>query len=412
MKYDPEKPQIQKEGLEKILTSEYLVESFDVWNPENEEKDEYLWRFMNHMLRKILEKDLFKYITPEPVENITNKETYFRWMIFDAIASGSERLLSSQFFKEEKKVIGKAIRDAFDTILESILDRNDSYNKFSSLHKEKTLNNFMNIVYTKDLGKGYIPLDASLPDTSILDINIGEDFLQKTSYFNKTNNSRIFWDSDNKKEVEESLEVIRAANGLCALLFGLPFVTDIGIRYLKKHIDGKKIGLLGGGVSLEDLIGDARFSAEKVVNIDPYITHESYEKNSRGNYKSLSIDALDLDIDKKLKSEGEDQFDELWCTHSVPHYIKDPEGFHVFFENIRKLLVVGGVCRIFPIHLYRLDDYPKEDEPDRVSEYIEAVKEIIDDENYNVSVSGGLYDSSDMNYEDADYSTLIIRRIK
>lgn len=122
-------------------------------------------------------------------------------------------------------------------------------------------------------------------------------------------------------------------------------------RLLDERINGKIIYLLGGGDSGQDFLQSEKFHPQQVINIDPYHQSDTVAKNNRKLYRSLSVGAQEINLTQMLEEESIPKADEIWATYSVPCYLETAGEIKQLFENIDKVLNVGGVARIYPLRL-------------------------------------------------------------
>ncbi len=168
-----------------------------------------------------------------------------------------------------------------------------------------------------------------------------KDQYDSINYFNKTNQVRSFFPIQFKKDsFPYSLSLFEVTN------INSPEAKE----YLKRKLDNKKICLLGGGKSMQDLIESDLVNPEIVVNVDPFLDKEEINKNIKNNYRSLEIRANDPGLSDVLSKEGLDTFDEIWASYSVPFYNTTKEQIDNLFDNIDKILSEGGNCRITPLN--------------------------------------------------------------
>ncbi|MBI5457417.1 hypothetical protein HY971_01700 [Candidatus Kaiserbacteria bacterium] len=134
---------------------------------------------------------------------------------------------------------------------------------------------------------------------------------------------------------------------LAEVLFGLRPEKNIGA--LQATINGKRILVVGGGASMDDLLSDNRFAPALLLNVDPFLVEEKPARGAAGYYRSLPLDAASADFLQALQAGGHDTFDEIWATWSVPHYCKTPDEVARYFANMFKALEPGGTLRICPV---------------------------------------------------------------
>ncbi|QQR76879.1 hypothetical protein IPJ63_01280 [Candidatus Nomurabacteria bacterium] len=200
----------------------------------------------------------------------------------------------------------------------------------------------------------------------------------REEYFDRTEINRDF-----------SKEVSGKKRPLIESLFDLGSLNEEHKKeILKKTLDNKKIILLGGGDSINDLITESDIKPASVVNIDSFIKFEDKEKNQRKNYSSIVLGAESEEI-KNLKIE---KADEIWATWSVPMYLETAKDIENLFENIDYLLVLNGVLRIHPLYLldFKKDGHEMFDRAEkfenRKSAWIKAVSNLLKTDRYNMYI--------------------------
>lgn len=165
------------------------------------------------------------------------------------------------------------------------------------------------------------------------------DNFQSIDFFNKTNQTRTFLPSAHKKD-----DISYASS-----LFGVNFISDESIKYLKQKLDNKRICLLGGGKSIGDLLTDEKFNVKSITNIDAFLDQDLIERNKKRKYRSINLDASDPILIEKLENEESPLYDEIWASYSVPFYSITKMDIDNLFTNIDKLLDKKGNCRITPL---------------------------------------------------------------
>ncbi len=161
-------------------------------------------------------------------------------------------------------------------------------------------------------------------------------------------------------------------------LFEVGTVTPESVTYLQGKIAGKRVLMLGGGHSAEDLI-EKEIMPEIMINADPYLHQERAEKGSKYPYVSIPVKAEDPDmVRQELGRIGAPKVDEIWASFSVPYYLSTPEEIEGMFETITETLDEGGVARIFPIS-------SREDGQDGecYDEFVKQVKVLLDSPQFN-----------------------------
>lgn len=228
------------------------------------------------------------------------------------------------------------------------------------------------------LSNGIKTLDSSI--TSITNkISNAED---KVSYFKQTNQERFLYKNSESEET------------ILYSIFGIPngYVYKDVQSIFEKRINDRTILVFGGGNSLYDLLTDSSFKPKALINIDPYITSESVEKNKRSLYQSISLKAEDPELKNELKKKLIDRPEEIWATYSVPCYLETVEDIHNLFKNVDEILVPGGYFRVYPLAIVNFmwdderafsgtDNYSK-----REDAWVSAVKNLVQTGRYNLEV--------------------------
>lgn len=155
-------------------------------------------------------------------------------------------------------------------------------------------------------------------------------------------------------------------------------------EYYKKLLDNKNILLLGGGNSIEDLLKDPDIKPNKVINIDPFLKYENFDKNPQENYYNLDKKADDPTLTEFFKEQNI-KADEIWASYSVPLYLKTPEEISNLFNNIKNNLAEQGTCRIYPLATTFGEN---KTEMDKMMKSI--LKDMVDKEEFNVEKTGDL----------------------
>jgi len=258
-------------------------------------------------------------------------------------------LTKRDYYKEfNKEEFDSSYQKAFSVLLNNNLEKN-------KLNKEKN-NTVLTELEFNGSARAY---NDNMPGDHI------KDQYDSINYFNKTNQERSFFPAQFKKDsFPYSLSLFEVTN------INSPEAKE----YLKRKLDNKKICLLGGGKSMQDLIESDLVKPEIVVNIDPFLDKEGINRNTNNNYRSLEVKADDPDLPDRLNKEGLSMFDEIWASYSVPFYNTNKEQIDNLFNNIDKILSEGGNCRITP-----LDTQNKE----CVAEINRKLKEMNDMDKYN-----------------------------
>lgn len=178
---------------------------------------------------------------------------------------------------------------------------------------------------------------------STRDSSESDDYFQSKDYYNETNQTRSFFMENRKGGSKDNIPYAMSLFGVC--LKDFPAAKD----YFAKQLNDKRICLLGGGESAQDLVESQEVRPSKIVNIDPYLESENIDRGLNNKYQSLPIKADDPALLEKLGNEGNDKFDEVWASYSVPFYNKTPEEIKNLFGNIQNLLAENGNCRITPL---------------------------------------------------------------
>lgn len=230
-----------------------------------------------------------------------------------------------------------------------------------------------------------MPVDQLRRELSLFGQNISMvsnpikgSILDKSDYFNQTIRTRNF-EKDTKSNDPKLIDSLFDLRGLD---------KDQQKIILSDYLCNKKLILLGGGNSVNDLIKESNFNLSSVINIDPFLKSESLYKNKKGNYQSLPIGAEQKELEKIEIPLA----DEIWATWSVPLYLEQAEDIKQLFKNIDHLLAPGGILRIYPISLLNFRE--KEEEvfnqidsfKDRKSAWFQVVEELVKSEKYNLNI--------------------------
>lgn len=295
------------ESLKIVVNNENSIEEknidFDFKLQPSESEEDYLHR-LNVSINEINRKD-DKFLKSKRGSNIfiLTKKDYYK-----------------EFNKEE---FNASYQKAFSNLLKSDLNKN-------KLNKEKN-NKILSELEFNGSARAY---NDNMPGSYI------KDDYDSISYFNKTNQGRLFFPSQFKKDS-------------FPYLLSLFEVTNINSpeakEYLKIKLDNKRICLLGGGKSMQDLIESDLVKPEIIVNVDPFLDKEEINRNRKNNYRSLEVKADDPNLSNILNKEGINTFDEIWASYSVPFYNTTKEQINNLFDNIDKILSEGGNCRITPL---------------------------------------------------------------
>ncbi len=233
-------------------------------------------------------------------------------------------LTKRDYYKEfNKEEFDPSYQKAFSLLLKSDFEN-------VKLNREKN-NIILNELDFRGSARAY---NDNMPGSYI------KDEYDSINYFNKTNQERSFFPSQFKKDsFPYSLSLFEVTN------INSPEAKE----YLKRKLSDKRICLLGGGKSMQDLIESDLIKPEIIVNVDPFLDKEEINKNINNNYRSLEVKADDPDLPGRLSREGLNKFDEIWASYSVPFYNTTKEQIDNLFNNIDQMLSEGGNCRITPL---------------------------------------------------------------
>lgn len=173
---------------------------------------------------------------------------------------------------------------------------------------------------------------------------------------------------------------------------GIP--DKITNEIIKNAVNNKNIIVLGGGDSAMDLLTDKeiQLTPKSVTNIDPYIVSEFKEKNLKNIYKSITLHAESPDLIYELDNQGIPKADEIWANWAVPTYSEKEEDITRLFENIDKIIAIGGILRIHPLELASIERdeiFDADNFEKRKDAWIQGVKKLIDTGRYNLDVLNG-----------------------
>lgn len=195
--------------------------------------------------------------------------------------------------------------------------------------------------------------------------------------FRNTTNSRNFFNLGQK-------DLHRIQDGMIENTFLLSELhSEIEMEYIRQRLKDKKILLIGGNNSCNDLL-NLPLGIQKVVNIDPFTASESMKKNQQGIYESFPLAAEDPQLREKLNNE---KFEEIWANFSVPMYSRSPEAIKDSFENMVSLLSVGGTIRIYPVSVgedYSLPESKRHVSDSMYDALIVTIEELIKRPDLNV----------------------------
>lgn len=174
-------------------------------------------------------------------------------------------------------------------------------------------------------------------------------------------------------------------------LFCVGTESDVAFNYIRSCIHDKNIMVLGGGISMNDLLFQSfrksrtdipEIKPRLVVNIDPFLRHEQKDKNKHISYISVPSSASDPIKVKEGMMESRVQdvtFDEIWASYSVPYYLDTPEEIEGLFEVITSYLADGGIARIFPLSVG-----DNSETADSYSELVRQIEALNNTNMYNV----------------------------
>lgn len=201
---------------------------------------------------------------------------------------------------------------------------------------------------------------------------------KKAEYYSNTNQERDFFSYGRKHD----------AYSYSSMMFGLPedFIrTEEGKEYLHNQLDNKTIFLFGGGNSIKDLLKSEEFKPKKVINFDPFIKEETFDKNPNGIYESQMISASDKKIREMTEKNEIPKADEVWATYSVPFYLDSSEDIKELIINMSEVLNEGGNSRICPISVQSLEKDGENFET-RKQSLVGSVKGLLDNPDYNITI--------------------------
>ena len=319
-------------------TEEDLMNNFDMESFPEETKEEYISRILGNITRIGRSSDSFSFLDKKIVyagRNVNEKVIRF----FES--STRLKKFKDKLFEIQKK----------DNV------------KFSDIKNIEIFDTFLNKISSSSKGSA---LKAD----------------NKFEYYNKTNQLRNFFDRN--RESTTSYD----NHSYSLMMFGLPenFIkTEEGKEYLHNEIDDKIIFLFGGGDSIKDLLKSEEFKPKKVINFDPFIKEEAFDKNPNGIYESQMISASDKKIREMTEQNEIPKADEVWATYSVPFYLDSSEDIKELISNMSQVLNEGGNARICPISVQSTEKDGENFET-RKQALIESVKSLIDNPDYNVTI--------------------------
>jgi hypothetical protein len=337
----PPSVQHHQESIDKLNEEKSKLETFNfkIIEPLPEETpEEYISRSMTSIIDEYINKDSELNNTPRLIKKIYyGRHSHQAMAKFYSVSENSKKVKNFLFqleVNENKKFSENKNSESLDN-----LNR-----KISSSNKE---------------------------------LAVGEDDKKREYYFN-TNQVREFFSVGRKFD----------AYSYASMMFGLPenFInTEEGKDYLHSQLDDKTIFLFGGGDSIKDLLKSEEFKPKKVINFDPYLKEETFDKNPNGIYESQMISASDKKIREMTENNELPKADEVWATYSVPFYLDSPEDIKELIENMTSVLNEGGNARISPIAVQNIE---KDDEnfETRKQALLDSLKTLLDSPDYNVTV--------------------------
>lgn len=176
-------------------------------------------------------------------------------------------------------------------------------------------------------------------------------------------------------------------------------------EYYKKLLDNKNILLLGGGHSIQDLLKDPDIKPNKVINTDPFLKYEKFDKNPQKNYYNLDKKADDPTLTDYFKEQGV-KADEIWASYSVPLYLKNKEEITALFTNIKNILAENGTCRIYPLATTFNENRIDMSEALKIS-----LKDMIDTGEFNVEEIGKLLKITKIKKEGLEKNTETLQTV-
>src|SRR3989344_691145 len=151
-------------------------------------------------------------------------------------------------------------------------------------------------------------------------------------------------------------------------LFGINL--DKSLKGLHKFIDNKKILLVGGGASVQDLTSSPKFTPAVLLNVDPYTPDVARERKSY--YRRLPLDPTSENFLNELRAAGHGKFNEIWASYSLPPHCKGAEEIEQLFGNLYDALEPNGNIRDYPLAFFvqgleGLDYQPPEKRQERLA---------------------------------------------
>lgn len=198
-----------------------------------------------------------------------------------------------------------------------------------------------------------------------------KDAHNSIKYFNNTNQQRTFFPVEFKKDsYPYSLSLFEVSN----------INSNEAKEYLRNKLNDKRICLLGGGKSMQDLLESDFIKPKEIINIDPFLDSEEINRNVNKNYKSLDLKADDALLVRKIEENSkEGKFDEIWASYSVPFYNTNVAQIDNLFNNIDSMLLQGGNCRITPLCAQN---------EECISKIMDKLKEMNESKEYNFDLLG------------------------
>ncbi|HRY36892.1 MAG TPA: hypothetical protein P5230_03395 [Candidatus Magasanikbacteria bacterium] len=259
----------------------------------------------------------------------------------------------------EKRFLQKLNEEELQQIIKNISEKTDTDKKFD---KEKNL---------KNLAKIY------------LDVYSAGNFSDP----NRERNAQSFSETDQGRSFFYTRTIGGDNIPYSESLFSLPINTEEHPsvkEYYKKLLDNKNILLLGGGDSIEDLLKDPDIKPNKIINADPFLKKESFDKNPQSNYYNLDKKADDPALPDYF-AEQNIKADEIWASYSVPLYLKDAKEITNLFANIKNVLAENGTCRIYPLSTTFNENLEEMNKALK-----DSLKEMIDTGEFNIEKTGQL----------------------
>lgn len=200
--------------------------------------------------------------------------------------------------------------------------RNSHTNKKSALEKRKEEN----------LGVAHDAVSAAMANILVSDAE-GNDFSSTVT------NRGLFTGVRSQGRIREPLAL---------RLFGVD--PDKNFKALRRFINNKKILLVGGGASMQDLTSSEELTPALLVNVDPFTP--DVKRKSASYYRHLPLDATSEHFLNDLRAAGYGKFDEIWASYSIPPHCKDAEQITRLFGNLYDALESNGNIRDYPLAFF------------------------------------------------------------